>query len=157
MKFNNGHWLLQPGVEAVYPTTVVDVQVEEHSLVVTTFGREVRSRNEMIEGPVITIRFTSPAPEVIRVQVTHHKGRQERRPSFDLDYAQSNPSAACGRDEQMAWLTAGTLTVQVPVQGPWRMSFLRDGEEITTSEPQALAMMTVDGTSYLRDQLSLQP
>ncbi len=156
MKFNYGHWALLPGTEATYPITVVDVQTEGQALVVTAFNRKIRNRNEMIDGTTLTARFTSPMPEVIRVQVTHHKGRKERLPAFDLDYALTNPAASCGRDETQAWLKSGRLSVRVPVKGDWKISYQREAEELTASEPMAMALLTQNGETYLREQLSTQ-
>ena len=157
MKFNHGHWLLLPGTEAIYPTSVVDIQTDEQSLTVTAFDHVIHDRGNMIEGTLVTARYTSPMPEVIRVEITHHKGRRERKPAFDLDYSLSNPQVSTGRDEGQAWLKAGHISVVVPAQGQWKVSFQRDGEEITTSEPRALALMTQNGVTYLREQLSIQP
>lgn len=156
MKFNFGHWLLLPGVEAVYPVSMVDVRLEAQALVVTGYSHEVRSRNDLLEGTTITARFSSPAPDVIRVQLSHFKGRSERLPVFDLERGRANPEAATGSDETSAWLRAGRLGVRVPLKGEWRYDFERDGENLTGSEPRALALMTRDGETYLREQLSLE-
>ena len=155
MKFNSGHWLLLPGTQAVTPVTVVDVVTEPDTLIVTGYSHQVRTRNDLLEGTIITARFSSPFPNVIRVQLTHFKGRQARLPVFDLDYASTNPTAASGRDEQSAWLNAGRLTVRVPLAGEWQYTFERDGLPLTGSEPGALALLTQDGATYLREQLSL--
>jgi alpha-D-xyloside xylohydrolase len=156
MKFNFGHWLLLPGTQAVYPVSVVDVQIEPQALVVTGYSHEVRTRNDLLEGTIITARFSSPMPEVLRVQLTHFKGRGERLPAFDLDTTRSNSTASTGQDEQHAWLKAGRLSVRVPTRGEWRYTFQRDGQPITESEPRALALMTQNDETYLREQLSLQ-
>jgi alpha-D-xyloside xylohydrolase len=156
MKFNFGHWLLLPDTQAIYPVHVVDVQTEGQALIVTGYSHEVRTRNDMIEGTIITVRFTSPLPEVIRMQITHHKGRKPRLPVFDLDYTQSNLDASTGRDELQAWLKAGRLSVHVPLTGGWRYSFQRDGTILSESEPGALALITQSGRTYVREQLSLQ-
>jgi alpha-D-xyloside xylohydrolase len=156
MKFNFGHWLLLPNTQAIYPVSVVDVQVEPDALVVTGYSREIRTRNDLLDGSIITARFSSPSPDVVRIQLTHFKGRQARIPIFDLDYDRKNPDISTGRDEHSAWLKTGQLTVQVPVEGEWQYGFLRDGRELTGSEPRALALMAQDGTTYLREQLSLQ-
>jgi hypothetical protein len=42
MKFNFGHWQLLPGTQALYPFTIVDVQVEAHSLTVSGTSKPVR-------------------------------------------------------------------------------------------------------------------
>jgi alpha-D-xyloside xylohydrolase len=155
MKFDEGMWRLLPGVEAVYPLTVVDVRVEADAVVVTGYDRPIHGRWSYLDGKSITARFTSPMPDVIRVQLTHFKGRRECVPAFDLDYALTNPNVSTGRDEQHAWLRAGSVSVVVTTQGEWRICYERDGELLTVSEPRAIGLFTQNGTTYLREQLSL--
>src|SRR5437868_539911 len=134
MKFNDGHWRLLPGVQAIYPVTVVDVQVEQDALIVTGYDRAVHHRAAYLDGASIVVRFSSPLPNVIRIQLSHFKGRRERLPAFDLDYASANPAVSTGQNEQEAWLDAGGLSVVVPAQGQWRYAFRRDEQELTSSE-----------------------
>jgi alpha-D-xyloside xylohydrolase len=155
MKFNKGHWQLLPGTTAIYPVSVVEVRIEKEALVVTAYDHPVRSRGDYLGGTSITTRYTSPMPGVIRVQLTHFKGQREGGPAFDLDHSLSNPAVEIGRDEKQAWLKSGPLSVVVPASGEWRLDFLRDGQPLTASEPQALALLTQDGQTYLREQLSL--
>ena len=157
MKFNYGHWQLLPGTQAIYPLSVVDIQVEPEALTVTGYSHAVRSRNDLIDGTSITARFSSPFPNCIRVQLTHFKGRQPRLPAFDLDSSLSNPEISIGQDERVAWLKADNLEVQVPVTGEWQYHFLRDGQVLTGSEPQAVALMARNGETFLREQLALSP
>jgi alpha-D-xyloside xylohydrolase len=156
VKFNRGHWRLLPGTEAIYPIAVVDVQVEPDALVVTGYDRPVQARWSYLNGAIITARFSSPLPNVIRVQLTHFKGRQERLPAFDLDYTLGNPVVSTGRDEHRARLNTGGLSVVVPTEGAWRLVFERDGQPLTESESQAIGLFTQNGKTYLREQLSLQ-
>ena len=80
MKFNEGQWRLLPGTEATYPTTNVEVQVEPDALVITGYDHEIYHRAHYLGGTIITARITSPMPDVIRVQLTHFKGRRENCP-----------------------------------------------------------------------------
>lgn len=156
MKFNLGHWYLLPGTQAVYPMTVMDVRTEPDALVVTGYDRPVRSRGDLFGGAIVTVRFTSPMPDVIRVQLTHFKGRCKRLPVFDLDYTLANPAVATGRNEQQAWLSAGHLKVVVPVSGEWQYAFQRENRVLTASEPRAVALLAQNGKTYMREQLSLE-
>ncbi len=156
MKFNWGHWNILPGTEAAYPATVTDVQVEPDALVVSGYSHTIRHRGDYLEGTLITARFSSPMPDVIRVQLTHFKGRREPQPAFDLDYALTNPAASAGRDEQQAWLNAGGLSVVVPTEGDWHFAFQREGEMLTESGARAIGLFTQNGKTYLREQLSLR-
>lgn len=157
MKFDYGYWKLLPNTEAIHPVTIVDVQVEADALLITGYNHTIRTRNDYIHGTTITARFTSPMPNVIRVQLMHFKGRRERQPAFDLDYSLSNPDVVTGKDEARAWLKTGNLSVVVPVAGQWNFIFERDGKRLTASESRAVGLFTQNGTTYLREQLSLQP
>jgi alpha-D-xyloside xylohydrolase len=155
MKFDLGLWRLLPGTEAVYAMSIAEVGVEPDALIVTGYNRAVESRWDTLNGAIITARFTSPLPNVIRVQLTHFKGRQPRTPVFDLDYDSADSAATTGSDATHAWLKTGDLTLSVPTRGQWRFAFQRGGQTITESEPEAVGLFTQGGKTYLREQLSL--
>jgi alpha-D-xyloside xylohydrolase len=156
MKFEQGQWAILPDTQAIYPNTIVDVHVEPDALVVTGYDHYVHTRNSFIHGTIITARFTSPMPNVLRVQLTHFKGRRERLPIFDLDYNLSNAALSTGQDEHQAWLKTGNMSVVVPMQGTWRYEIQRNGQPLTASEPHAVGLFTQNGKTYLREQLNLQ-
>jgi alpha-D-xyloside xylohydrolase len=156
MKFDLGQWELQPGTQAIYPLTITDVTLDDDALVVTGFSHQLHARWSYIHGSIIIARFTSPMPNVIRVQLSYHKGQKERQPAFDLDYSLRNAEAEFGRDEQRAWLKTGSLSVVVPTSGDWHFAFERDGRVLTQSEHKAIGVFSQNGKSYLREQLSLQ-
>ncbi len=156
MKFESGQWRLLPGTEAVYPLTITDVCLEPDALIVSGYSRHVRERNDYLEGSLFNVRFSSPLPDVIRVQITHFKGRRERQPVFDLDYTLNNPEVSTGSDGQQAWLNAGCLSIVVPTHGEWQFSFQRSGQVLTASESRALGLFRQNGETYLREQLSMQ-
>ncbi len=157
MKFDQGAWRLRPGMEVLYPVTVVDIQIEPDALIVTGYDRPIQGRWSYLDGRSITARFTSPMSGVIRVQITHFKGRRKRVPDFDLDYSLTNADVAIGQDADHAWLKSGSLEVVVPTSGDWRVDYQRDGLPLTSSEPRAIGLFTHEGKTYLREQLSLQP
>jgi alpha-D-xyloside xylohydrolase len=148
MKFDHGTWRLLPGTQAIYPRSITDIQIEPDALTVMGYDRVVRARWDYLDGAMITARFTSPMPNVIRVQLTHFKGRRERLPAFDLDYSRKSSDVSTGQDENSVWFTSGDLSVILPTNGDWRMTFTR-------SEPRAVGLFTQEGKTYLREQLSL--
>jgi alpha-D-xyloside xylohydrolase len=156
MKFNRGQWELLPGTEAIYPITITSVETEHNALTIMGYSHHVHGRGNFIHGTIISARFTSPMPNVIRVQLTHFKGRKPRLPAFDLDYGLGNSDAITGCDDQTAWLKAGDLSVIAPRKGEWRFAFQRGGQYLTESEPRAVGLFNQNGKSYLREQLSLQ-
>ncbi len=72
MKFNNGHWRLLPGTEAILPLTVVDVRTEPDALIITGYDHVIQARWNYLNGAIITARFSSP-----------HAGR-DPRPAYPL-------------------------------------------------------------------------
>lgn len=157
MKFEFGQWQLLPNVQAIYPRTVTDIRVEDNgnALVVAGYDHEIKQRSSYLHGTLVVARFTAPLPNVIRVQLTHHKGLLLRQPNFDLDYSRTNPDVEIGVDDEKGWLKSGNLTVVVDRQQSWSYQFIRDGVPLTGSEWHATAFMTKDRENYLREQLSL--
>src|SRR5215475_10718075 len=131
MKFDEGHWRLLPGVEAVYPTTVVDTRLEADALVVTGYSRAIEGRTSYLEGVNFHARLTSPMPNVIRVQITHFKGQSKRLPVFDLDYSLTTANVALGQNQTHVWLKSGSLSVVAPKSGEWRIAYRRDDRSLT--------------------------
>ena len=78
MKFDAGYW---------QPLRVRRRSIRERggraqtepTLVVTGYSHEVITRDDYLHGSLTTARFTSPMPNVIRVQLTHFKGRRDER------------------------------------------------------------------------------
>ena len=157
MKFEQGYWQLLPNTEAIFPLSVVDVRVDGDALEVTGYSHKIDNRNDYLHGSIITARFSAPLPDVIRVQLTHFKGRRPQQPEFDLDYALTNPDAEIGMDETTAWLRSGGLSVVVPAHGRWGIEFRRGDELVTSSGREATALMTQNGVAYVREQLELEP
>ncbi len=157
MKFKFGDYALLPGISAIYPLGVVDVQATAGTLTVTGYDRLATKRPEFLNGTTITARFSSPAPGVLKVEIVHFKGKRPKLPSFDLAApALGSPIATTGSDAETFWLKTGPVTVVVPKEGPWRISILRNGEQLTSSELRAIGLFTdQDGNTYLREQLSL--
>jgi len=84
MKFTDGHWHMRPGVTAHFPVQVHEVEIEPDALTVYGPTRRLTHRGDTLDLPLLTVRFSSLMTNVIRVQLVHHKGRQPRKPEFEL-------------------------------------------------------------------------
>lgn len=152
LKFSDGYWRMKPGVNAYFPVQVCHVKIEGDALTVYAAPRRIEHRWETLNIPLITVRFSSPMENVIRVQVWHHKGSAPRKPSFELNIQKPHVEIADGDDE--ATLKSGRLTVHVK-KDEWGVTF-KDGDKVVTgSGRRALGIMdTTDGV-YIREQLNL--
>lgn len=155
MKFELGQWFLLPDVEAIYPRAVTNVLIEDDALIMQGYNHDIHTRSSFIHGTMITARFSSPMPDVIRVQLWHHKGRKPHTPAFDLDYCLQNHDVEIMGEGETASLKTGNLSVRVPTSGDWKFAFYRDNAPLTDSDHKAVGLFNKEGKTYLRQQLSI--
>ncbi|HHW88890.1 MAG TPA: alpha-xylosidase [Chloroflexi bacterium] len=153
MKFTAGYWTMRPGAEPFFPMQVLEVETDPEGMTVYALTRRSSHRFDTINQPLITIRFTSPLPNVIRVQIIHFKGRQQHEPHFEL---YSRPTAVAIRDDaEAAVLTSGALSVRVVKTGDWRIDFMDGARIITSSAAKAMGFVDTPEGRFVHEQLSL--
>jgi alpha-D-xyloside xylohydrolase len=155
VKFTNGYWLLRDGVRAHYPAQAYDVTAEPDALVVYAPTRKIEHRGDTLNQPLLTVRCTSPAEDVISVGVNHFVGEQPRHPQFTL---KTDPAVKINTevDENHATITSGALSARFGRGERWALDFLADGKVLTSSSSKALAYIDTDSDEhYVREQLSL--
>jgi alpha-D-xyloside xylohydrolase len=155
MKFTDGNWLMREGVQAFYPTQAYDREVADGELTVYA-TRQIRHRGDTLIGPLLTIQFSSPLPDVIRVRLTHFAGRLPALPEFPV-LAEAALDVRIVDDEHGTILTSGRLSVRVPpTDALWRVEFVADGRVVTSSGPRGMGIADVAGQGhYMHEQLSL--
>ncbi len=154
MKFLDGYWRLREGVQAFYPAQAYDVETAPDSLTVYAPTRRIAHRADTLGGPLLTITFSSPWPDVIRVRLTHLAGQQPKPPQFEL-LAQTTTDVTVHADQDEAILTSGRLSVRIPRGDDWRVEFVADGRIVTSSGPRGMGIVEKEGVHYMHEQLSL--
>jgi alpha-D-xyloside xylohydrolase len=156
MKFTDGRWRMRPGVHPAYAHEVLDVDSSLGTLTVYAPAYHVRDRVDLQQGPVFTVDFSAPMPDVIGVSVTHFAGEVPRPPRFEL-LAEATPQDAVLADgPDAAVLTSGALSARIRRDGGWQVDFLAGDRVLTTSGPEDLAFITTDaGEHHVRERLSL--
>ena len=84
MKFTAGYWEMRPEVTARFPVEVHEVQTDPEGMTIHATTQKLVHRGDTLNQFPITVRFSSPMENVIRVQIYHHKGRRPREPEFAL-------------------------------------------------------------------------
>lgn len=154
MKFTDGAWRIKEGVSIFNPAQVYDTSVESDSFTVFAPYQRIHHRGRTLQGPLFTIRFSSPMPDVIRVQLTHYAGKVKKGPSFSIA-ARDDTRVEIEDTDDFIELTSGNLSVRVS-KLDWFVGFY-DGEEcITASDFKSMGYVkTADGCTYVKEQLSL--
>ena len=74
MKFTNGFWVTKDAISANYAVHAYSVEEKDESLVVYAPSRWVKTRGDTLGMPLLTIKYSSPCENVIRVTMTHFEG-----------------------------------------------------------------------------------
>ena len=164
MKFGNGCWLQKEGIECFAPQEAYFVTKKENEVVICAPTHHIAHRGDTLGGINLTIRITSPADEVIRVQTSHYLGVEDHGPHFDLNLDEGRTINAEETEEELI-VRAGSLALRINKIN-WKMTYERDGKTITSSSGRDLAYMRTDwkgfaydmdpeGKNYVRQQLDL--
>lgn len=156
MKFTDGFWLVREGWTIQSAVEAYDAREHQGALQVFAPVKKVRDRGDTLNAPQLTFEVSAPAPDVLKVRISHFQGGLRPQPNFVLE-PQSPPKAGIVILEKEASITSGRLTAQFRRgEGPWRLQFLGDGLPLTSSDPKGAATVTApDGTVYTKEELSL--
>ena len=157
MRFGDGAWRMLPDVVPTYLARVDGVERTATELQVHVSSRPEKERWATLAGDMFSVRISSPGDGVLRVQLSHHQGRQRRGPDFELNSAAVPLSVTESPDEIL--VVAGNLELRLS-KDPWGMVFVdrASGEQLTSSPYKALAMMDEPQHGrFLREQLTLRP
>ena len=154
MKFTDGFWGIRAGVTPFYPVHVHEVVVEANALTVYGATRRINQRGDTLNAALLTVRLTSPMPNVIRVQASHFLGARPLAPAFELK-PQPAPVVEIRDDDRAASLTSGQLTVRVEKAGDWRIDFLDGAAPITGSGAKGMGFMDTPAGRFMMQDLAL--
>lgn len=155
MKFTDGQWLLQPGVSAHYATEAYDIVEEGSGLVVSATTRHIKTRGDTLQGPLLTVRLSSPLADVVRVKVDHFTGATKRGPEIPLQTS-GDISATFSHSANESILRTGNLAVHVRKEGGWELAFKAGNHVLTRSSNKGLSYIQYSGKgNYLVEQLNL--
>jgi alpha-D-xyloside xylohydrolase len=153
MKFTDGNWMYRPGVKASYAADAYEIVPSERELKILAPPAKVHNRGQTLQGPVLTVRLSSPMEDVIRVKVSHFEGLRDLGPHFEV--ADLNPPVTLNLSKEAVSLTSGKLTAKVS-RDEWSLDFIAEGKTITRSPAKAMGYVTVEGEGeFVQDQLQL--
>jgi alpha-D-xyloside xylohydrolase len=151
MKFYEGSWEPREGVKTIFPRRIYEHRTDGDTLVVHTINND----GGKIGGLFITVRISSPAPGVVRVQASHFEGAPDPVPSFPVAPPQSGYGPVVREEEESVLFEAGDLQVRLN-KNPWRMDFVCQGKILTSSGENSLGRIAVRGEgSFMVERLLL--
>ena len=156
MKFSDGVWRTANGLKVASPHHVFGVRTTATEVLIDASSCPFRSRFEDQETVYLTIRLSSPAPNVIGVSVEHFSGVPTRGPAFEL-FPDFEVTPIVVDQEDFVSLSSGDLTIRVEKRDDWRLDVLRAGKRITGGALGAggYAVSAEDRKAYVFERLDL--
>lgn len=152
MKFTDGYWMIRPGFRPHYAAEANQVVAGNRSLKVLATTRPIKHRGDTLQGPTLTVEFSSPLLDVIAVRITHFQGVVDRGPHFETaDEAPEIETKIC---PDSATFTSGNLTARVDREN-WGIEFLAGGKAITKSSGKGIGYVESEEANYLHEQLQI--
>ena len=162
MQFSNGFWLMKEGYQCFSPEEVYFAKKNTDSLVLLAPTTKIVQRGDTLQGVNLEIKITTPMPEVIRLQVIHHKGKRKKGPEYELNL--NEEKIDIDEDKDNLYVKSGMLRLIIDKEN-CNMKFERNGEIISKISKKDLAYIQSNWSgyayvdkkdkSYMRQQLSL--
>ena len=156
MKFTDGYWGIRNGIAPYFAVEAFDMQEEDGGLSVFAPVRPVRNRGDMLNAPLITVHYSAPMENVIKVKVCHFEGSVKKGPAFEL-HEDGYCKARIIIEENEASLVSGSLSAHISRKGGWNVSYRdENGSVLTKNESKSTGYMVQDGTKpFVKDELTL--
>jgi len=158
MKFTDGYWGIREGVEPHFAASVIEAEQSENEVTVYAPGRQIRHRTDTLNMPLLTVRYSSPMRNVIRVRISHFEGGLDRGPRFHL---KSNPAGSAFNSdiritEKEAVLESGELSVVIEQGQNWNNVFRASGKVLTKNLSKSTGyMIDSEKGPFTKEELSL--
>lgn len=156
MKFTNGYWLNRPEYDLHFALESYDATITRDALRIIAPSVPSRRRGGVMNHAALTVTFTSPMPDVIRVKLEHWRGTAKRGPYFELNECPVKPVITETETEYVFQSGRAKAVISKAEQG-WRVSYLGDDRLLTESEHHAMAhaYCKPTGRDYMIDSLNL--
>ena len=154
MKFTDGYWEMRPGHTPFYAAQPHEIEMGPDTLTVYAATKRLTGRGDTLNLPLITVQFSSPMEDVIRVRVFHHKGGQNRGPAFQLRRTDS-PQPVVTDEEQFATFRSGKLSVRIHKGDKWQVEYQAEGRALTSSGWRSLGFVDTPEGRFIHEQLNL--
>ena len=157
MKFNNGAWLMKPGVISTNCEQIRRVRLSPDKRSLWLFCVRYRQDERSMEGAVQEVTITSPGADMIRLQSVHHKGEKQNKPKFELN--NENLPLDVTEEGNVIEVRSGNTRLVIEKREPCSFTWYYGEEKLTNigirfGSPMLSYMQTPEG-SFMRCQLQV--
>ncbi|MHA3225946.1 alpha-xylosidase [Globicatella sulfidifaciens] len=154
MKYSDGGWLVKEGFEVSYPAHVYTTRQTKEKLTLFAPFRYTSHKGYSLDGGMMTIEISAPAPNIIGVKAYHHKGVVDRFPKFELNT--QTVDVEISETEEHYIFTNGKMSLEVAKGEQFHLVFKYEGRILTESKPRGQAYIIDNfGKPHISEQLTI--
>lgn len=154
MKYSDGGWLVKEGFEVSYPAHVYTTRQTKEKLTLFAPFRYTSHKGYSLDGGMMTIEISAPAPNIIGVKAYHHKGVVDRFPKFELNT--ETVDVEISETEEHYIFTNGKMSLEVAKGEQFHLIFKYEGRILTESKPRGQAYIIDNfGKPHISEQLTI--
>ena len=156
MKFTDGYWMNKPDFDFNFAIQSFSASVTDDALRGVCATVPIEKRGDLLNHATLTVTFTAPMPDVIRVKVEHFRGQRDPGPRFELYEAPVKP-VITETDDAWTFESGRARAVVSKARRGWRVTYQGDGKLLTESEYHGMAHAhhRASGADYMIDSLDL--
>ncbi len=154
MKFTDGYWMTRPEYEMHFAVQCCGASATPNALRLLCASVPVHGRGAMLNHAALTVTFTAPMEDVIRVTVEHWRGVADKGPHFELTEAPVTPEIT---ETDAEYIFRSGKAAAIVSKGDWKVRYTGDGQPLTASGYHAMAhaFNRENGRDYMIDSLDL--
>ena len=154
MKFTDGYWHIREGYQILNSVDVREVRTDKKSVTVFAATKAITHRGDTLNQPMLTISYSSPMKNVIRVKVVHNQGQINKGPAFSINGTKT--TVVIADNDEFVSLQSGDLTVKISKIGNWKVDYNFKGKRLTGNAHNTTGyVIDKAGKSFVREQLDL--
>lgn len=156
MKFTNGFWKIREEITPLYAVEYGGCRINGGELTIYAPGKQIRSRGDILNLGMLTIRITSPMEDVLKISVSHFEGAADPGPFTVIEECDPRVSII-ESEENIIFQTGSTKAVVDKRPDSWGIRFLDEDRELTSTGLKNMAYMKNrdNGKCYMVEQLAL--
>lgn len=157
MKFTFGYWRVRDRYEPHYAVEYWDHEIKGQELIVYAATNHIGDRGDILNQPMLTLKFSSPMPDVIKVSLIHFAGSPNKEPYF-IKYQESGDYISVKEEKDRLIFISGNTEVIIDKRpNSWHISY-QSGEKLLTESSyrnEACMYDKEEKADYMVEQLLL--
>ncbi len=149
-------WKIREEITPLYAVEYGGSRINGGELTIYAPGKQIRSRGDILNLGMLTIRITSPMEDILKISVSHFEGAADPGPFTGIEEYDPRVNIV-ESEEQIIFQTGNTKAVVDKQPDSWGIRFLDGDRELTSTGLKNMAYMKNrdNGKCYMVEQLAL--